>query len=401
MSNAEPAKIPEVWIFQANPDRFDIDQYLASAGDRITWTVNRYAKELNIGDLVYLWKAAGSKKEGAGIIAAARVDSDTFFGPDDPASQRFWKEGDPTESNDRVWLKVLRVANSKEIIRADWLKEDPICSKLQILTLRIGTNFPVKDDQAKRLEILWQKTGSTWSYAECVAALKVYSEIKDQSISKKPESPVANLALQIGRAVGGAYNKLMNFRAIDPTDLREGLKAIANEDQRVWDKFFDPIAKKLKIQELEEEYSRLWPTENANTDAAAFELQLEKRVDDLVQRPISDLNALWAKRNSKGKPRRVSATTTPFERDPLVVAIAKKRAQFRCEIPGCDWPGFIRTDGKQFIEVHHIQPLADGGEDVPENAAAICPGHHRESHSGNGADRLKSMLLKKRELDRI
>jgi hypothetical protein len=33
------------WIFQGNPNRFDIDGYLAFAPDRITWLVNQLSHD--------------------------------------------------------------------------------------------------------------------------------------------------------------------------------------------------------------------------------------------------------------------------------------------------------------------------------------------------------------------
>ena len=39
-------------------------------------------------------------------------------------------------------------------------------------------------------------------------------------------------------------------------------------------------------------------------------------------------------------------------------------------------------DGIPYSEVHHIEPLSEGGEDVLENVACLCPAHHREVHIG-------------------
>lgn len=40
-------------------------------------------------------------------------------------------------------------------------------------------------------------------------------------------------------------------------------------------------------------------------------------------------------------------------------------------------------EGQPFLEVHHINRLADDGPDTPENVAAICPNCHREAHYGS------------------
>jgi 5-methylcytosine-specific restriction enzyme A len=37
-------------------------------------------------------------------------------------------------------------------------------------------------------------------------------------------------------------------------------------------------------------------------------------------------------------------------------------------------------------EIHHVKLLADSGEDTVENAMALCPNCHRESHFGINKD---------------
>jgi predicted HNH restriction endonuclease len=87
-----------------------------------------------------------------------------------------------------------------------------------------------------------------------------------------------------------------------------------------------------------------------------------------------------------------------YERNPLVIAIARVRAAHRCEVPGCTHPTFQTVDGVAYTEVHHIEPLADGGEDTIENVACICPTHHREVHLGVRAVDLHAQLRAVRAL---
>lgn len=93
-------------------------------------------------------------------------------------------------------------------------------------------------------------------------------------------------------------------------------------------------------------------------------------------------------------PRKASNTSTVFERDPLVRAWVLKRAAGKCECCGMNAP-FLDRSGEPFLEVHHINPLANNGEDVVENAAAICPNCHRECHFGRDAAKLRQRLLEK------
>ena len=86
-----------------------------------------------------------------------------------------------------------------------------------------------------------------------------------------------------------------------------------------------------------------------------------------------------------------------YDRSPTVTAIAKLRADFRCEIKGCKYEPFIGIHNLPYIEVHHIERLADGGEDTLENTACLCPAHHREIHLAKNKDNLKTALKDNRD----
>ena len=82
------------------------------------------------------------------------------------------------------------------------------------------------------------------------------------------------------------------------------------------------------------------------------------------------------------KPSVIQITRAEFRRNGDVVAEVMLRANSVCEACGRNAP-FIRTsDGTPYLEVHHVIPLADGGEDTIENALALCPNCHREKHFG-------------------
>jgi hypothetical protein len=50
------------WIFQGNPDRFDVDAYLATWPNPVFWLVTRQANEMLLGDRVFLWRNEGPAK---------------------------------------------------------------------------------------------------------------------------------------------------------------------------------------------------------------------------------------------------------------------------------------------------------------------------------------------------
>lgn len=72
---------------------------------------------------------------------------------------------------------------------------------------------------------------------------------------------------------------------------------------------------------------------------------------------------------------------TVLGRDPEVRAYVLARAAGTCE--RCDKRApFNGPSGDPFLEVHHVQQLADGGPDTTDNAVALCPNCHREAHFG-------------------
>lgn len=86
----------------------------------------------------------------------------------------------------------------------------------------------------------------------------------------------------------------------------------------------------------------------------------------------------------KTKPERIQVTTYVFKRNPDVIAEALYRADGRCENDKCQgYKAFNRrSNGTPYVEVHHINPLSEGGLDIPENTIVLCPNCHREKHFG-------------------
>ncbi|MBD9372789.1 HNH endonuclease [Rhizobium sp. ARZ01] len=80
-------------------------------------------------------------------------------------------------------------------------------------------------------------------------------------------------------------------------------------------------------------------------------------------------------------PARRGRATSVFRRSAIIVAHALNRAGDECEYRECEAP-FEKPDETKYLEVHHIDRLADGGPDHPMNVAALCPNCHKELHFG-------------------
>jgi hypothetical protein len=90
-------------------------------------------------------------------------------------------------------------------------------------------------------------------------------------------------------------------------------------------------------------------------------------------------------------PPKVETTSKDYSRLPSVVAYVEERANGFCE--RCESPApFLRPDGDPYLEVHHIQPLSEGGADSVENSAGLCPNCHRECHSGVNVTGIRDFL---------
>lgn len=98
------------------------------------------------------------------------------------------------------------------------------------------------------------------------------------------------------------------------------------------------------------------------------------------------------------RPAQRSGITTQYVRSPAVVAYVLRRANNCCEMPGCQNELFYRPDGSRFLEVHHVIPLSEGGDDSIDNAAALCPNCHRAQHFAQDRERRRELLLSEMQL---
>jgi len=132
-----------VWIFQANPHKYDILNALddQDVGNTIHWTVSQHRNHIHKGHLVLIWL---SGKE-AGIYAVARVECEPQSLEENKSESKYWIE-DVESVLVRVRLTIIKRLLNHPILRQD-LKKIPQLSELSILNFAQGTNFPVKDSE--------------------------------------------------------------------------------------------------------------------------------------------------------------------------------------------------------------------------------------------------------------
>lgn len=115
-----------------------------------------------------------------------------------------------------------------------------------------------------------------------------------------------------------------------------------------------------------------------------------------MPRKFVDQHILSVEKSSLPKKR--ASFVQSFSRNPRVRMHALRRSLGVCEF--CNDPGFKMSDGRIYLETHHIVPLSDGGADSTDNVIALCPNHHREAHFGDRADLMKvefTAILERKE----
>ncbi|WP_253250552.1 HNH endonuclease [Pseudomonas putida] len=108
--------------------------------------------------------------------------------------------------------------------------------------------------------------------------------------------------------------------------------------------------------------------------------------------PPSAIFALANKHRSK--PKRKITIKSDYFRNPFVIEATILRAKNSCEMPNCTAALFQRSDGSNYLEVHHVTPLSENGNDSLDNVAALCPHCHREQHHSKDRARLRKVLDK-------
>jgi Predicted restriction endonuclease len=126
-----------------------------------------------------------------------------------------------------------------------------------------------------------------------------------------------------------------------------------------------------------------------------------ERIERIVTKVMEDMPHIERLKNApllEKIPESKVVTTTSFQRDSRIRDVSRERAKGICEL--CEQPAPFETDGKPFLEVHHIVSLKDGGLDSVRNTSALCPNCHRKVHLlGVEEDIMKLKKLRMQDRD--
>jgi len=133
-----------VWIFQGNPNRYDVLNSLSDKeiGNRIHWLVNQHRKNIKKGHLGFIWMS-GSE---SGIYAVTRIESDPALMTEFKGEHKYWIDSFEKTEAIRVEMVVIKRMINKPLFKKD-IKDIDGLKNLSILKQYQGTNFPVKNGE--------------------------------------------------------------------------------------------------------------------------------------------------------------------------------------------------------------------------------------------------------------
>jgi len=81
------------------------------------------------------------------------------------------------------------------------------------------------------------------------------------------------------------------------------------------------------------------------------------------------------------------------QRSQAIRAYVMKRASGACE--GCEKEApFVTSQGRPYLEAHHVSRVSDGGPDHPRWVIALCPNCHRRVHHGQNGEEYNARMTK-------
>lgn len=169
------------WILQGNPNRFDIDDYLARY-HFIYWSAPTNQKDFAIGDRVFIWRAG----ESSGVIAIGRLHElpiqISAVKLPEALGEDLWRTEAIAPSDIKVGVEIeeVRLSCEEGMLERNTLKIHPAIQKSRIITYPQGTVFKLRAEESEALENMWdasptvESSDATYSAPEGTPQLKTH-----------------------------------------------------------------------------------------------------------------------------------------------------------------------------------------------------------------------------------
>lgn len=232
-----------------------------------------------------------------------------------------------------------------------------------------------------------KEKNTVWTVTELEAAVDAYLkmlelELAGQKYNKAHESRALRASVLSTRTESSVEFRMRNISAVLMKMHRDFIKGYMPA-KNVGGANVEPAIRAVLIAK--------GVTPGDPTAPTADEDALERRATALEKLPLNEEPAgiLY--------PKRVSADSKTYIRDPSVRAWVRKNANGICE--GCNQPAPFTKNDSPYLEVHHVKHLAKKGSDRTSNAVALCPNCHRRCHHSNDSQDFTESLYEK--LDRL
>lgn len=382
--NGNRVAIMKTWIFQGNPNRFKVDDYLKENQD-IVWSIRQehYVKNVQVGDTVYIWRSEAGKQGYGGIVARATVTGLPESRKD--VTSEYWVT--PSDANEvlpRVSLHVKELALEGNHLSREFLKKNPTLSNLLILKVSNNTNYLLSNAQAEELLQQWNnnvlqrereiplpdpvsRNREFLSYSEEKRNEVVYEYlfngnthrwIDEHTLELDPEWSRGYQAMGILHHLGlkNAYKGLFKGVSVaEAIDLIEQ-ECVEHPDDR---KLYAPIISSL---------SGIKVSEHQDDDSIG-----DVQTDEGKEYPEGKIAFVLHKKR---------------ERNPKLIKEAKKlfiskHGRLYCEACKFDFQKVYGSRGIDFIEGHHtrlVSEMKEGEKTRVEDIAMLCSNCHRMIH---------------------
>jgi hypothetical protein len=356
----------QAWIFQGNPDHFDLDAYLTN-NKHIVWLANQHHQSMHPGQTVFLWRASGRKKAIAGIVAVGTIESSAADRIDDRKSVPLWV--DPSNADKpgkRIDIRLIEKARPERILTKETLEQDPICHDLPVLKMPQRTNFELTSAHATRLARLWANIESECTRLELLKILHATLVHADDATPDHINRAIHGLALDLGRSVPSIRTLFTCFRALRAGAIHEteADPAVAAIHSEFGTNGRDGIDKLKQQVDLGDDPS-INPDLNWNTDfeSSVLSAYTEEGGRKLVTHVLIERNRQLVNQ----------AKAKWFTQDPFL----------RCAVCSMSYAETYGDVGVGYIEAHHVSPLGSRMEaTVPkeEDLVPVCASCHRMLH---------------------
>jgi len=221
-AGAEPSS---AWVFQGNPERFDINDYL-SRYSYIYWRAPRHKSDIRVGDPCIVWRS-GSE---AGAIAIGRIaeapQSMSEVNFPECLGEDLWRDAPDSQDTIKVGIQIddARLDEESGLIPRGVFVDNPTLAKSLIIRNPQGTVFRLNADEAREAFSLWNSPldlapSTLPSALEGAQRLrKHYARERNRGLIKKKKDDFATS--HNGRVFCEVCN--FDFAQFYPTELGDG-----------------------------------------------------------------------------------------------------------------------------------------------------------------------------------